>query len=92
MLFLQVSRPITLKKDAIQTRNRKLAAKSKKRRSGSMDHFFKTPSTFSGYGMNSGYLTAAHAQYYAGQMGQMSATSGMYPMAGAAPSLGFPLH
>ncbi len=42
-----MSRPITLKKDGIQTRNRKLAAKSKKRRSGGlsavgiMHDFFK---------------------------------------------------
>ena len=29
-MFLQIARPITLKKDGIQTRNRKLAAKAKK--------------------------------------------------------------
>ena len=43
-IFLQVDRPISMKKDGIQTRNRKVTAKAKKRRGGdlaSMD-FFKT--------------------------------------------------
>lgn len=99
--FLQVSRPITLKKDGIQTRNRKLASKSKRKRSG-MHDFFKSPidSRLSTYaGMNSGYL---HMSQYYGQMGQMSSqfmtptatanavAPGMHPMSST--GLGFPLH
>ena len=37
----QVDRPLTMKKDGIQTRNRKLSAKSKKKRAGMAD-FFRT--------------------------------------------------
>ena len=33
-LFLQVNRPLTMKKDGIQTRNRKMSTKSKKNRKG----------------------------------------------------------
>lgn len=66
-----ISRPITLKKDGIQTRNRKLASKSKKKR---MADFFKPlDSRFSAYaGMpgSSGYFASSMTQYY-GQMGQM---------------------
>ncbi|XP_059091620.1 GATA-binding factor C-like isoform X2 [Tigriopus californicus] len=66
-----ISRPITLKKDGIQTRNRKLASKSKKKR---MADFFKPlDSRFSAYaGMSagSGYFANPMTQYY-GQMGQM---------------------
>ena len=73
-----------MKKDGIQTRNRKLAAKAKKKR---MHDFFK-PSLdprFSAYtGMHAGgagsYLPMS--QYYAGQMGQMSSfmSNSMGPM------------
>jgi hypothetical protein len=38
---VQVERPMTMKKDGIQTRNRKLSAKSKKKRAGMAD-FFRT--------------------------------------------------
>lgn len=67
-----------MKKDGIQTRNRKLAAKAKKRR---MHDFFKPlhdPRFSAAYGgMGSGlagcYPTNPMSQYYAaGQMGQMS--------------------
>ncbi len=69
-----------MKKDGIQTRNRKLAAKAKKKR---MHDFFKPlDPRFSAYataGMHpasaaasAGYLTNPMSQYYAGQMGQMS--------------------
>ena len=77
--ILQVERPITMKKDGIQTRNRKLAAKAKKKR---MHDFFKPlDPRFSAYtGMHgsaagaaaASYLTGPMSQYYAGQMGQMS--------------------
>lgn len=36
---IQVPRPLTMKKDGIQTRNRKLSAKSKKKRGSVMDFF-----------------------------------------------------
>ena len=70
----QVERPITMKKDGIQTRNRKLAAKAKKKR---MHDFFKPlDPRFSAYtgmhGTAGSYLTNPMSQYYAGQMGQMS--------------------
>ena len=69
-----------MKKDGIQTRNRKLAAKAKKKR---MHDFFKPlDPRFSAYatGMHgsaagaaaASYLTGPMSQYYAGQMGQMS--------------------
>ena len=38
-MVLQVERPMTMKKDGIQTRNRKLSAKSKKKRAGMADFF-----------------------------------------------------
>jgi len=74
ILIFQVERPITMKKDGIQTRNRKLAAKAKKKR---MHDFFKPlDPRFSAYtgmhGTAGSYLTNPMSQYYAGQMGQMS--------------------
>ena len=42
-----MDRPITMKKDGIQTRNRKLAAKVKKRR---MQDFLQGPARFGAYG------------------------------------------
>lgn len=62
-----------MKKDGIQTRNRKLAAKAKKKR---MHDFFKPLdprfSAYSGmHGSSASYLTSPMSQYY-GQMGQMS--------------------
>ena len=47
LIFSQVDRPITMKKDGIQTRNRKLAAKVKKRR---MQDFLQGPARFGAYG------------------------------------------
>ena len=47
LILLQVDRPITMKKDGIQTRNRKLAAKVKKRR---MQDFLQGPARFGAYG------------------------------------------
>jgi len=62
-----VPRPLTMKKDGIQTRNRKLSAKSKKKR-GSMVDFFapfdsKSFSAYGGMGTSS-YLTNPMSQYY----------------------------
>jgi len=57
-----------MKKDGIQTRNRKLAARAKKKR---IDNFFGSsrfcpyPSTMSG----AGYLANPMSQYYGAQMG-----------------------
>ncbi|XP_059091166.1 GATA-binding factor 3-like isoform X2 [Tigriopus californicus] len=75
-----VPRPLTMKKDGIQTRNRKLSAKSKKKR-GTVDDFFK-PNQFSAYGSSS-YFSSPMSQYYG--MGQMSAAAQFSsPMAAAA--------
>ena len=67
-----------MKKDGIQTRNRKLATKAKKRRPGMHDFFKPFDSRFSAMysSMGSSYLAAAAAtnhmsQYYAGQMSAM---------------------
>ena len=66
----QISRPITLKKDNIQTRNRKLAAKAKKRARlngmgiagmaglGAAHDFFKSPLTDSRFSAYSGIAAA----------------------------------
>ena len=76
-----------MKKDGIQTRNRKLATKAKKRRPGMHDFFKPFDSRFSAMysTMGSSYLAAAAAtnpmsQYYAGQM------SAMQPFMGTANS------
>eukprot|EP00095_Tigriopus_kingsejongensis_P000705 maker-scaffold58_size443543-snap-gene-3.21 protein:Tk00705 transcript:maker-scaffold58_size443543-snap-gene-3.21-mRNA-1 annotation:"endothelial transcription factor gata-" len=75
-----VPRPLTMKKDGIQTRNRKLSAKSKKKR-GTVEDFFK-PNQFSAYGSSS-YFANPMSQYYS--MGQMSAAAQFSsPMAAAA--------
>lgn len=82
-----VDRPITMKKDGIQTRNRKLAAKAKKKR---MHDFFKPlDPRFSAYtgmhGTAGSYLTNPMSQYY-GQMGQMSSfMSNSMPMGMSSP-------
>ena len=77
-----------MKKDGIQTRNRKLAAKAKKKR---MHDFFKPlDPRFSAYtgmhGSAGSYLTNPMSQYYAGQMGQMSSfMSNSMPMSMGSP-------
>lgn len=73
-----------MKKDGIQTRNRKLSAKSKKKRGSMVDFFapFDTKS-FSAYGGMSGhhaassYLTNPMSQYYGTQASAMAASSFM---------------
>ena len=76
-----------MKKDGIQTRNRKLAAKAKKKR---MHDFFKPlDPRFSAYtgmhGTAGSYLTNPMSQYY-GQMGQMSSfMSNSMPMGMSSP-------
>jgi hypothetical protein len=59
---------MTMKKDGIQTRNRKLATKSKKRKPGSMHDFFKPfDARFPMYASNMAMATApylAASQYY----------------------------
>ena len=69
-----------MKKDGIQTRNRKLSAKSKKKRGSMVDFFapFDTKS-FSAYGGMTGtssYLTSPMSQYY-GTPSAMAATQFM---------------
>jgi hypothetical protein len=67
-IFFQVPRPLTMKKDGIQTRNRKLSAKSKKKRGSMVDFFSPFDSkAFSAYGPMSGsssYLANPMSQYY----------------------------
>ena len=62
----QVERPLTMKKDGIQTRNRKLSAKSKKKRAGMAD-FFRSGLDGRwgmGMGMGSGYSFASPMSGY----------------------------
>ncbi|XP_059090305.1 GATA-binding factor 2-like isoform X1 [Tigriopus californicus] len=79
-----VERPMTMKKDGIQTRNRKLATKSKKRRGGMHDFFKPYDSRFSMYGtaagMGSGYLSNTMSQYY-GQIPSFMAAAASAPVA-----------
>ena len=75
---------MTMKKDGIQTRNRKLSAKSKKKRSGSVVDFFSPfgDANKSYYSSMGGYMS----QYYGAQTGhhQFGAAAAMY----AAPGTG----
>lgn len=79
-----VERPMTMKKDGIQTRNRKLATKSKKRRGGMHDFFKPYDSRFAMYGtaagMGSGYLSNTMSQYY-GQIPSFMAAAASAPVA-----------
>ena len=88
-----MSRPITLKKDGIQTRNRKLAAKAKKRRHGMMSDFLRPldSNPFSAAYQQamggSGYLGAAAAansmsQYYASNFGHASSMTSQFAASG----------
>jgi hypothetical protein len=80
--FFQVARPMTMKKDGIQTRNRKLSAKSKKKRGSVVDFFSPFDAkSFSYGGMSAlsamggggssgstGYLGSSMTQYYGSGM------------------------
>ena len=75
-LLFQVERPLTMKKDGIQTRNRKLSAKSKKKRAGMAD-FFRLGhdgrwGMGMGMGMGSGYSFTNPMSGYYHQMSPMS--------------------
>jgi len=80
---------MTMKKDGIQTRNRKLAARAKKKR---INDFFKPfdhrfGSYAGGMGGAGGYLSNPMTQYYGAQMGHQfmsSAMGSMGSMAGLA--------
>ncbi len=84
--MFQVSRPITLKKDGIQTRNRKLAAKAKKRRHGLMSDFLRPldSHTFSAYQQamgsmgSTGYLGNSMSQYYASNFGPATSMTSQF--------------
>ena len=81
-LVLQVERPLTMKKDGIQTRNRKLSAKSKKKRAGMAD-FFRTGldgrwGMGMGMGMGSGYSFASPMSGYYHQMSPMSGMTSQF--------------
>ena len=77
---MQVDRPVTLKKDGIQTRNRKLSAKSKKRKSGMCD-FFRTglDGRYGGFpgGMGMSGMSHSLSTPMSGYYPQMSPMSGM---------------
>ena len=95
-LALQVSRPITLKKDAIQTRNRKLALKARRKGqfeggspSGGMEDFFKPFDSRFGYGATSSASAASNYLPGTGYYGQMHAAAQYHPsMASMASNLG----
>jgi len=77
-----VERPLTMKKDGIQTRNRKLSAKSKKKRAGMAD-FFRTGldgrwGMGMGMGMGSGYSFASPMSGYYHQMSPMSGMTSQF--------------
>ena len=73
-----MARPLTMKKDGIQTRNRKLSAKSKKKRGSVMD-FFSSPFDAKPFGFGAhmsgggggggGYLPNPMSSYYGGMSG-----------------------
>ena len=82
---LQVPRPLTMKKDGIQTRNRKLSAKSKKKRGSVMDFFapFDTKpfATFGSHmGGMSSHLGSPMSSYYGASMSGMSGLSTNFGM------------
>ena len=92
-------RPLTMKKDGIQTRNRKLSAKSKKKRGSVVDFFAPFDSrSFSAYGSMaahmggggaSSYLANPMSQYYGMTSGFMGGSSMMYPtVTGSNPAAG----
>merc|ERR1711953_730143 len=70
-----VARPITLKKDGIQTRNRKLAAKAKKssalcKKATDMSDFFRTPGFYGqNYNTYSSYQNYSHPMMTAAMAG-----------------------
>ena len=73
---------MTMKKDGIQTRNRKLAARAKKKR---INDFFKpfdprVGSYTAGIGGAGGYLSNPMTQYYGAQMGHQFMSSAMGSM------------
>ena len=77
---VQVERPVTLKKDSIQTRNRKLSAKSKKKKSGMAD-FFRSglDARYGGFpgSMGMGAMSPGFSSPMSGYYSQMSPMSGM---------------
>ena len=75
MIFLQVARPTALKKDNIQTRNRKLSTKSKKKRHSGIGGFFPTgiDGRFGGYGSGMGMMGGGGMHHLSSPM------SGYYP-------------
>merc|ERR1719228_90837 len=80
-----VARPLTMKKDGIQTRNRKLSAKSKKKRGSVMDFFspFDTKpfATFGSHmGGMSSHLGSPMSSYYGASMSGMSGLSTNFGM------------
>ena len=66
LMLFQVPRPLTMKKDGIQTRNRKLSAKSKKKRGSMVDFFAPFDKSFSAYGSMAGSASSylPMSQYY----------------------------
>ena len=79
--MLQVSRPCSLKKEAIQTRNRKLSSKSKKKKTG-MSDLFRTglDGRYAGFssGMGMGGMSHTLSSPMPGYYPQMSSMSGQF--------------
>lgn len=85
-----VERPLTMKKDGIQTRNRKLSAKSKKKRAGMAD-FFRNGLDGRwgmGMGMGMGYGSSLPMSGYYHQMGPMSQMTGQSSLYSGMSSMG----
>jgi hypothetical protein len=74
----QVPRPLTMKKDGIQTRNRKLSAKSKKKRGSVVDFFSPFDAKSFSYG-GMGGLTGMTGSGGGGSSGKDNKRSGANP-------------
>jgi len=83
-----VARPLTMKKDGIQTRNRKLSAKSKKKRGSVMEGWFAFDKPFGSLSSHMGSmgthpLSSPMSSYYSAGMGAA--------MPGLSPNFGMPV-
>ena len=83
-----MARPITLKKDGIQTRNRKLAAKAKKNKSfpgmnpTSASDFFRFGTAAAAYGSTTAAANPLYHNYYNNQFAAGQVSSQFGPMMG----------
>ena len=79
--FLQASRPISMKKESIQSRNRKLSAKARKKHSSftSAADMLKPLEKMYGYGMAGMTNAAAMSSYYMPNTGAAAAAAASIP-------------